>query len=520
MKASFFWRGLAWCVLVFAFGVTVYRAKTQTIAHDEALEYEWFLSGGVAQVLQYNPANHILFTLIAKPIVWKFGASEFILRTPSLLGTAIYLLATYLLCRRLFGGGILLLLSVAMLCLNPQVLDFMAAARGYILGLAGLAVAMYAMSRLVERGEFNSEDKEWRWGCIVASIALAAPVLATLTNVVPAACLVLTFSVVAMGGFSPLLRLGDRRVREFARYFLMPGATVGFCVLWPYAIQMRPSHFYAGLERASDALRDVFTASFLYKWTEDIYAISLGAIPSPLGSWQELVTRLGIYVLFPLLFGVAASGVLLALREPGGTRRKGSAQCTLFAGAAAASVLLIVALHIALKVHYPTSRYCIFLIPLFTVGGILASREIYLRFPRSYLKGAGLLIAAVVVFDYGLSLQVTHFRYNAYDVISLKLYRAIAEDAQRRGLKSVRVGGTWWYQPEIDFYRIRYKATWMAEYDVKDKSYFWQSPGAMEPSEYDYFVFTRYWDPGLRGPQVRTVFKDDKTGTTVVASER
>jgi hypothetical protein len=33
--------------------------------------------------------------------------------------------------------------ATAMVALNPQVMDFMVAARGYSLGLAGLAVAMY-----------------------------------------------------------------------------------------------------------------------------------------------------------------------------------------------------------------------------------------------------------------------------------------------------------------------------------------------------------------------------------------
>lgn len=47
MKSSALWRGLAFAVLAFAFGMAVYRAKTQTIAHDEAMEYERFLDGGV-----------------------------------------------------------------------------------------------------------------------------------------------------------------------------------------------------------------------------------------------------------------------------------------------------------------------------------------------------------------------------------------------------------------------------------------------------------------------------------------
>jgi hypothetical protein len=331
---------------------------------------------------------------------------------------------------------------------------------------------------------------------------------------------VLTFSVVALGGFRALLKADKRRLVEFAKYFLAPGASVGFCILWPYAIQVRPSHFYAGLHNARAMLTDVFTSSFLYRWTEDVYAPSLGAVAPSAGSWQERVTVLGIYVLLPLLFCVVTAGVLLAWGAGSAIRSKTNAQCRVFGGAAVGSVLLIFALHMTGGVHYPNARYCLFGIPLFTVAGLLASREISVRFPRVYVRAAGLLIAAMVVMDYGMSVQVKQFRYNAYDVISLKLYQTIAEDAQRRGLTSVRVGGTWWYEPEINFYRRKFKADWMKEYDVKDKSYVWQSPDALEPSEYDYFVFTPEGDPGLTGPHVRTIFQDGVRGITVVANEK
>ena len=173
MKRSILlWRALAIALLAFAFGMAAYRAKVQPIAHDEALEYEWFLDGGVSHVLAYNPANHVLFTLLAKPIVWTLGVSEFTLRAPSLFGAAIYLIAIYLLCRRLFGDGILLLLSVAMLSLNPQILDFMPAARGYSLGLGFLAAADLVRRRgggasLLKEpraGSGNSVDRRLRSG--------------------------------------------------------------------------------------------------------------------------------------------------------------------------------------------------------------------------------------------------------------------------------------------------------------------------------------------------------------------
>jgi len=519
MKSSHLWRGLTWCVMAVAFGLAIYRAQTQTIAHDEALEYEWFLDGGIGHVLSYNPANHVLFTLLAKPIVWSLGNGELVLRSPSLFGTIIYLLASYLLCTKLFGQGVLLFLSVALASLNPQILDFMPAARGYILGLAGLAAAMYFMARLAERGEFDPADPEWKWGCFLASISLALSVAASFTNVVPAACLALTFSGVAMGNLRSLVRIADRRLQQFAKHFFVPGVVAGFGILWPFVIQFRLAPTKIHLDKSSDALRDVFNASFLYKWTDDVLN-SLGAVPSAPGSWQDRATSLGAYVFLPALFLFVMAGFFLAWRAQPASASKQDAQYRIFAGAAIASVFLVILLHLAVRVDYPNSRYCLFVIPLFTVGALLAAREIHFRFPSPIWKALGLLLAAIAVTDYALSLQTKSFRYNAYDVISRDLYEAIANDAGSRHLTNVRVGGTWWYEPEINYYRCRYKAGWMLEYDIKDRSYWWQTPNSLAPADYDYFVFTPTGDPGLGGSRVRTVYQDKLRHVTIVAISR
>jgi hypothetical protein len=503
-------------ILLFAFGVAVYRAKVQPIAHDEALTYEWFLDQGVFDVLRYNAANHVLQTLIAKPIVKVFGVSEFTLRVPTLMGAAIYLIAVYFLCRKLFGDGVVMVLSTTMLAWNPQVMDFLAAARGYSLGLAGLAIAMYIFARLAGRGKFDPNDKEWRWGCPAASVALALAVTANFTNIVPATCLALSFTAVALGGIAAVFRWRDPALRDFAKYFLLPGAVAGFCILWPYLIQARLAHTKIQLEKASDAVRDIFNASFLYRWTEDVFN-SLGAAAAAPGSWQERATELGANFLLPLLFGFVLIGFALAWREPADPGNRQRAACRIFAGAAIGSVVLTVLLHFATGVNYPFSRYSLFLVPLFTIGSLLAAQEISCRFPSALLKGAGLLVAAMVVCDYALSFNVKSFRYNAYDVISRDLYLAIEKDALSRAVSSARVGGTWWYEPEINFYRVRYKAKWMLPYEVKDRSYWWQTPGALEPAAYDYFVFVPPSDPHLAGPRVRTIFHDEKTQATIIA---
>jgi hypothetical protein len=407
---------------------------------------------------------------------------------------------------------------VAMLCLNPQILDFMPAARGYILGLAFLAVAMYAMARVAHRGEFNPDDPQWRWGCGIASASMALAIAATYTNAVPVAALGLSFSAVALGGLRGLLNWSDRRTRAFGKYFLIPGLATGFCILWPYLIQTRRYHFYAGLPKAGEAIRDAFDASFLYKWTGDIYAVSLGALPAPAGSWQERVTYLGEFAFFPMLLCIVAAGVILAWHPETGSSR--STYCKIFGGGAIASVVTIVVLHLTLKFQYPGSRFSLYLVPLLTVGSLLAGLEIYFRYKLGLLKYVGVVIAAAVLSDYVLSLQVTSFRYNAYDVISRDLFQAVANDAHALHLTNARVGGTWWYEPEFNFYRRRFNATWLMEYDIKDRSYWWQTPNSLTPRDYNYLVFTPAGDPGLTGPHLRTIFRDGPRGITVVAIDK
>jgi hypothetical protein len=511
-------RGLAGLILLSAFVLAVYRARIQSIAHDEATTYQVFLDGGVNRVLLYHPANHILFTLLAKPIVWFSGITEFTLRSPSLFGAAAYLFAAYLLCVRLFGDSLLLPVSVALLSFNPQVLDFLPAARGYSLGLGCLAAAMYTCTKLLDRGDFDPDDNNWRRGCAMASVLMALSVAASFTNIVPAACLTFSFFVVLLGGFSAIKKVGDRRHRVLAQYLILPGVVAGFAILWPFLIQVRRAHVETNMGGAADALRDTFDASFLYKWTDDVHS-SLGAVPPAPGSWPAEVSNLGVYVFLPLLFCFVAIGLILASR-PADARTKQNAHCCVFAGAAISSVAFIFLLHVAVRINYPYSRYCLFFIPLFTISALLTGREVHAHFPRVYWKVAGLAILAIVLFDYAISINTSYFRYNAYDEISRELFETIAKDAVPQGLTNVRVGGTWWYEPEINFYRRRNKAEWLLPYDIKDRSYFWETPNSLVPADYDYFVFIPVSDPGLSGPRVRTIFHDDKTQVTIIALAR
>jgi hypothetical protein len=503
-------------ILLFGFGFAVFRASVQAISHDEALTYLWFLDGGVDKLLHFDPNNHVLFTFLAKPFVKFLGPRELFLRAASLLGAAGYLAIAYLLGRRLFGDGLLFVICTALLVLNPMVMDFASAARGYGLGLALLLGAMYVFAGRVERGRFDPAATDWRKGCAGASVLLALAFAVNLTNLVPALSLTLAFAIVALP--PGLLRLGTARsgLRGFVQWTIFPGAAVGLFLMWPFLMQARPYHFYVGYGRTTDTLRDVFNSAFLYRWTEDFF-LNLGGQPPAPGTWQELASNAGTYLALPLLVALSIAGALVRGKVSTENEEKQTALRRMFCGASAGCVILIAALHLTTHLKYPVSRTCLYVIPLFTVSCLLLAKEFSARVKFPGLNVAGILLALMVLLDYASAIQARSFRYNAYDVISRDLYQAIEKDALSRGLRNARVGGTWWYEPEINFYRLRYKAKWMLPYEIKDRSYFWQTPGALEPAAYDYFVFVPASDPHLAGPRVRTIFHDEKTQATIIA---
>ncbi len=512
-------RVTALAALIFAFGFAVFRASTQAISHDEALTYLWFLDGGVDKLLHFDANNHVLFTLLAKPFVKLLGPRELFLRAPTLLGTAVYLVLAYLLSRKIFGNSLLFVICAAMLALNPQVMEFASAARGYGLGLTFLLGAMYVFNDLVDRGSFDPDAPDWRKGCAASSVLLALAFAANLSNLIPATSLTLSFAIVVLG--ADLFRRGThgKRIRGFVQWMILPGAAVGLFLMWPFLIQARPHHFYVGSGSAWDTMRDVFNSTFLYRWTED-FTGNLGGQPPAPGSWQQFASNAGTYLGLPLLLVLLIVGTLVRGKASTESEEKQTALRRFFCGASAGCVILIAALHFIVRLKYPVSRTCLYVIPLFTVSCMLLAKEFSARVKFPGLRMAGTLLAVLVLLDYASAIQARSFRYNAYDVISRDLYQAIEKDALSRGLTNVRVGGTWWYEPEINFYRLRYRAKWMLPYDIKDHSYVWQTPNSLVPSDYDYFVFIPASDPHLTGRVLRTIFHDDKTQVTIIALGR
>src|SRR5579859_5894687 len=171
-------------LLASLFAVCVYRAFTQSITFDEAATWDTYIRAPVDSIFHVYIANHhFLNTVLVRLSTALLGVSEWSMRLPALAGAALYFTACFRLARTAFGDGFSMLLAVTLATLNPFVLDFMVAARGY--GLA-LALWMYAAALLLDAFSRQAYSKR---EMLVAGVTLALSVTANLVFVLPAAAL-------------------------------------------------------------------------------------------------------------------------------------------------------------------------------------------------------------------------------------------------------------------------------------------------------------------------------------------
>ena len=165
--------------------VNAYRAWTQSITYDEAYTYQLYVSGPVGGILANTSANnHVLFSLLAKATTTAFGPSELSLRLPSVAAGAIYFATIFLLGRLVLGYVPTFTITVAALALNPLVLDFLSAGRGYGLALALFMGGFYQLAIIFARRQRAAGVRDsFRW--VAASLTLASSVLANFAFAFP-----------------------------------------------------------------------------------------------------------------------------------------------------------------------------------------------------------------------------------------------------------------------------------------------------------------------------------------------
>jgi 4-amino-4-deoxy-L-arabinose transferase-like glycosyltransferase len=137
---------------------TGYRAAILSFINDESASYNMSVYLKFIEIINFTipvTTNHMINSIFLKAISLLFGSSEFLLRIPSLLSHVIYIIFTYLLCRKnltsLFALGGFVVLNT-----NPYMLDFFSLARGYAMAVAFTVVSVYYLLNYIENNK-NSD---------------------------------------------------------------------------------------------------------------------------------------------------------------------------------------------------------------------------------------------------------------------------------------------------------------------------------------------------------------------------
>ncbi len=382
------------------------RARVQSITLDEADTYFWFVAN--SEVFYPFPNNHVLNSLLMWVTTHAFGLSSLTARMPALLGAAIYIAACYFLCRRMTDRFSLQFPLFLCLILNPFILDFMVAARGYSLAnaflLAAIAIPVWDRWRL-------------EISCALASAALGLSFVANFS-----------FAFVDLAAFLAILIWAVRRDSSvrIVGACVLPGLFVATLIGGYPLTHMKRGDLYYGAHSLGEMTRSLVDAT-LYQ------------INPRFGGTLFKVMRFLKPRMLPALGILCICQIVV-------TRRMSR-----WAVGIAGIVALAVGLHwVAFRfdgLALPMSRTGIFLLPLCTllIGAIAAGESRWLR------RGiAGVLMCLACYFV--VCLRLEYFKEYEYDRDVKDVYAVLARLNHTYGVTDVAATGV--YANPLNFYRV------------------------------------------------------------------
>jgi hypothetical protein len=398
-----------------ALAVSVYRAGAQSVVHDEALTWQFFLAGPASEIFEtYNANNHFLALVLMKVFTGVLGVSGFAMRLVSLLAAGLYAWASYRIVRRVFAEKWTGVLAMTLLLLNPLVMDFYVAARGY--GLA-LALLFFGIAEMLD-------EKRRPW------LAGAALALSAAANLV--------FALPAIVAFVYLQR------RVGSKGFVIAAVVCGvlFFAFSPVG-KAKSEDFYAGLPTAKESVDNLAQCALGHNAGFG----GVNADNAAQRAWRGFVA----YALLPLL---VIAGLWLGVRaRQKSTLADVTAICAL---AIALPALFLLASHLIRGVPLPQDRTGMYFMPL---AGLLLACVVEAA-PWRAASVALAAVGALIAVQYVAQMQSRSFltwRYDADTLMLLESSKAEWKDTT----KAARVGASWQLEPSINFYLVTQKWTWM-----------------------------------------------------------
>ncbi|HYP07642.1 MAG TPA: hypothetical protein VER03_15520 [Bryobacteraceae bacterium] len=402
-------------LLCAVFSLCLYRAATQSLTIDEAFTFLHYVDTPWRDVFgEYSANNHVLFSLVSRVFRHKFGQSEIVLRIPALIGCLLFLLASFRISRAAVGEGWLLPLTLAVLTLNPLVLDFMAAARGYGLGLGLFWWALYLV---------------WRERLWVAGVLAGLSIAANLIYVIPLA---------ALGAAAIPLYVRRRRFWDLIYSYALAAILVAFTIL-VIPVSKGAGQFYYGASSLADTVSSLVNDS----------------LPADSILIARVVAPAAFFIAMPL-------GAWLLWRHNSPQSELLAIVLTIIGFA----VLCWVTMHRLLGFVYPLNRTAIYMLPLVglavALGGALT--------PKRWVSIPLIALAAVLATLYIAQIRTGYFKEWRDQAGMNRLMRHLKDDAA--GLaraRQITAGGTWNLEYSMRYYGKRHRIPWLKVLDATER---------------------------------------------------
>ena len=450
-------------------GLCAYRAAMQSITVDEASTYLNYVREHWANVWSnYDPNNHILYSILAQLSVRAFHVSEFSLRLPSVLAGFFFVIGVHRVLEQTVGSPAVRWIALVGLTTAPLLLDFSVAARGYGLGLALLVWAIYFSVR----------------GCDAwAGIFVGLSVASTFN---------LAFSAVGLVAAPLILDTGKLSVRiRRSLAVALTTAVIFLLICYPALRQVKTSQLYVGESTITAALYNVVF-------------FTIRAVPGPSGSgWYGtgVGTRAIQYFFLPavLLFVIGVSARTFLTKEY--DRRSLAPALALLLALAA-----IVGAHYLVGLNYPVDRLGLHLFLLLGLAWAIAAAQA----PRFPILAANALLATLLIAQFLTQFHTRYFTLWPGDVPMRQVARRIEQEVRGRPPGSVSISATWYHTPALEYYRRAYRITALKPVDRHVHT---QLEG------FDYYVLNLQGDEDLQeNPPIgglTPLFRDEFSGVVL-----
>lgn len=455
--------------------IAITKASIAPFTHDESYTYLNFTHNSFIDIISLKDSftnNHLLNTLFMKYSELAFGNSEIALRGPNILAFIIYIFFI-----NKFSQKSSLLPSISLLLISTcsiPLFDIFTLARGYGLSIAFMMGSFYFMIRYLK-----NSNKNYIYAYHVFALLGVLSNFTILIYYASSLLIIILFPV-----FSSLSSNYKHNLIKEIKANIRP-VILSFIMLYEPIRRVKGQQFDFG---GKNSFFNSSLQSFFEPYTHGILISNEAKIAL---SWVTIS-----------LLILSSYQVLVHLKKYGYTRLKN--ELTISTSLVFIMILAMVIQHILLKTDYPIGRFALFLFPLFVLNIFFLLLSTYKS--KAYVFGATLFITLAIIglVNFGRQFSFNSHQEWKYDMNTPLMLEMLYTDwkTSNQPTQKVNLGIDWFFEPSINYYRIRNNLEWLNPVTRNDFS-----------NEYDYLYFENQTKQNLNGLTLKAIHQFEETNT-------